>query len=230
MIFDARDNTMKIILTGATGMVGKGVLLECLDDPRVSEVLVLARRSSGITHPKLKEVLHPDLLDISAVADQLTGCDGCFFCLGTTSLGKSKEEYRRITQDLTLNIAEALLPRNPSMTFCYVSGAGTSSKKDSKLDWANVKGGVENALLGMGFKAAFMFRPGMIVPKRGVKSGTPWINGLLVVLGPVLSALRPVFPDSITTTVAMGRAMLNVTANGCATPILESKDISAIGV
>ncbi len=223
------DNTMKIILTGATGMVGEGVLLECLDDPRVSEVVVLARRSSGITHPKLKEVLHPDLLDISPVADQLAGYDGCFFCLGTTSLGKSKEEYRRITRDLTLHIAEALLPRNPCMTFCYVSGAGTSSTEDSKLDWANVKGGVENALLGMGFKAAFMFRPGMIVPKRGIRSGTAWINGLLMVLGPVLAALRPVFPNSIITSVAMGKAMLHVTASGYATKILESKDISAAG-
>lgn len=220
---------MKIILTGATGMVGKGVLLECLDDARVSEVLVLARRSAGISHPKLKEVLHKDLLDITPVADQLTGCDGCFFCLGTTSLGKSKEEYRRITRDLTLHIAEALLPRNPAMTFCYVSGAGTSTKEDSKLDWANVKGSVENALLHMGFKAAFMFRPGMIVPKRGVRSGTAWINGLLIVLAPVLAALRPVFPHSITTTVAIGKAMLNVTANGYTDRILENKDISAIG-
>lgn len=224
-----QDSCMKIILTGATGMVGKGVLLECLDDPRVSEVLVLARRSAGITHPKLKEVLTEDLLDITPVADQLAGCDGCFFCLGTTSLGKSNEEYRKVTRDLTLHIAKTLLPRNPAMTFCYVSGAGTASKEDSKLDWANVKGGVENALLGMGFKAAFMFRPGMIVPKRGVKSGTAWINGLLVVLGPVLAALRPVFPDSITTTVAMGKAMLQVTANGYATPILETKDISTLG-
>jgi len=220
---------MKIILTGATGMVGKGVLLECLDDARVSEVLVLARRSAGITHPKLKEVLTPDLLDITPVADQLAGCDGCFFCLGTTSLGKSKEEYRRITRDLTLHIAEALLPRNPAMTFCYVSGAGTSTAEDSKLDWANVKGGVENALLRMGFKAAFMFRPGMIMPKRGVKSATAWINGLLVVLGPILMALRPVFPDNITTTVAIGKAMLNVTANGCATRILGNKEIAAMG-
>lgn len=220
---------MKIILTGATGMVGKGVLLECLDDARVSEVRVLARRSSGITHPKLKEVLTRDLLDIAPVADRLTGCDGCFFCLGTTSLGKSKEEYRRVTRDLTLHVAGILLPRNPAMTFCYVSGAGTSTKEDSKLDWANVKGGVENALLAMGFKAAFMFRPGMIVPKRGVKSGTAWINGLLVVLGPVLAALRPVFPNNITTTVAMGKAMLNVTASGYGAPVLESRDIAAIG-
>jgi uncharacterized protein YbjT (DUF2867 family) len=220
---------MKIILTGATGMVGRGVLLECLDDPRVSEVRVLARRSSGITHPKLKEALTGDLLDVTSVADQLKGYDGCFFCLGTTSLGKSKEKYRMITRDLTLHIAETLLPRNPGMTFCYVSGAGTSTTEDSKLDWANVKGGVENALLSMRFKAAFMFRPGMIVPKRGVRSGTAWINGLLVVLGPVLMALRPVFPGSITTTVAIGKAMLNVTANGYAKHILESRDITALG-
>jgi uncharacterized protein YbjT (DUF2867 family) len=229
MNFAAKGHTMKIMLTGATGMVGKGVLLECLDDPRVTEVLALGRRSAGMSHPKLKELLHGDLLDVAPIAERMTGYDGCFFCLGTTSLGKSKEEYRRITRDLTLHIAGILLPRNPAMTFCYVSGAGTAGDGHSKLDWANVKGGVENDLLRMGFKAAYMFRPGMIAPKRGVRSGTAWINGLLIVLGPVLSALQPVFPDTITTTVAIGRAMLNVTANGCAKAVLENKDIAVLG-
>jgi uncharacterized protein YbjT (DUF2867 family) len=220
---------MKVIITGATGMVGKGVLLACLGDKRVSHVLTLGRSVVGISHPKLTELVHDNLLQIGPIADKLSGYDACFFCLGTSSMGVSKEEYRRITHDLTVHIAQVLLTRNPGMTFCYVSGAGTASAEKSSMDWANVKGRVENELLRMGFKRAFMFRPAMILPEGGVRSRTGWVNALYIVLGPLFRVLMPMFPGSITTTTILGRAMVRVALEGFARPVLEGKDISAVG-
>lgn len=220
---------MKIILTGATGMVGKGVLMRCLDDPRVSEVLVLARQPSGVRHAKLKEVVHPDLLALAPVADGLSGYDACFFCLGISSVGMDKESYRRTTEDLTLHVAGTLLPRNPGMTFIYVSGSGTSSAENSRLDWANVKGRTENRLLHMGFKAAYMFRPGIILPKRGARPKAGWIAATYFLLGPLFGLLRPLFPKAILDTDIIAQAMMEVSLNGYPKPVLEAADIAEAG-
>jgi uncharacterized protein YbjT (DUF2867 family) len=220
---------MKVIITGATGMVGKGVLLACLGDARVSHVLTLGRSVVGISHPKLTELVHENLLQIGPLADQVTGYDACFFCLGTSSMGVSKEEYRRITHDLTVHVAQVLLTRNPGMTFCYVSGAGTASSEKSTMDWANVKGRVENELLRMGFKRVFMFRPAMVLPEGGVRSRTGWVNALYNVLGPLFRVLKPMFPGGITTTTILGRAMVRVALAGFARPVLEGRDVSAVG-
>ncbi len=220
---------MKVIITGATGMVGKGVLLACLGDPRVTQVLALGRSVMGLSHPKLIELVHDNLLQIGPIADQLAGYDACFFCLGTSSMGVSKEEYRRITHDLTIHMAKVLLSRNPGMTFCYVSGAGTSTSEKSNMKWANVKGRVENELLRMGFKRAFMFRPAMVLPEGGVRSRAGWVNSVYAVLGPLFRVLKPLFPGSITTTTILGRAMVRVALQGFARPVLEGKDISVVG-
>jgi uncharacterized protein YbjT (DUF2867 family) len=220
---------MKVIITGATGMVGKGVLLACLGDGRVTEVLTLGRNVVGISHPKLTEVVHENLLQLAPVAERLSGYDACFFCLGISSVGVSKEEYRRITHDLTLHVAKVLLAGNPGMTFCYVSGTGTATAEKSSMDWANVKGRVENELLRMGFKRAFMFRPAMILPEGGVRSRSRMVNVLYAALGPLLRVLKPVLPGSITTTTILGRAMVRVACDGFARPVLEGKDITQVG-
>ncbi|SMB99040.1 conserved hypothetical protein, partial [Hymenobacter roseosalivarius DSM 11622] len=151
---------IRAILTGATGMVGEGVLHECLNDPDVEQVLSINRKPYGVTHPKLREIVHRDFQDLSAIQDQLAGYNACFFCLGVSSVGMKEPEYRRITFDLTLHFATALLQRNPDLTFCFVSGAGTDGTGQGKVMWARVKGQTENALLQLPFKQAYMFRPG----------------------------------------------------------------------
>jgi len=161
-----------VIITGATGMIGKGVLLECLDSDLISEVLVIGRNSIGMQHPKLKELVHRDFSNFSDVRSQLAGYDACFFCLGISAAGLNEEQYKRITYNFTLALAKTLFELNPQMTFNYVSGQGTDSSEKSRMMWARVKGKTENDLLTMGFKHAFMFRPGMIIPLRGIKSRT----------------------------------------------------------
>ncbi|MEJ2186560.1 MAG: epimerase [Gemmatimonadota bacterium] len=220
---------MNVVLFGATGMVGSGVLLECLDDPRVASVLVVGRRSCGVTHPKLTEVLHDDFFDYSALGPHLSGLDACFFCLGVSAAGMNEAEYTRLTHDLTLAAARALLDRNPDMVFCYVSGLGTDSTESGRAMWARVKGRTENALLAMPFRGAYMFRPGFIQPLRGVRSRTRLYAALYRVAGPFFPLLRRLFPRQVTTSVRVGRAMIRVAAEGYASPILESHVIDGLG-
>ncbi|UZR97573.1 NAD-dependent epimerase/dehydratase family protein [Chondrinema litorale] len=161
---------MKVIITGATGMVGEGVLLTCLDNPQITEVLVINRKPCKVTNPKLKEIIHEDFYDVSPIENQLSGYDACFFCLGISSVGISAEDYEKITYKLTMHVAEVLAKQNPQMTFCYISGAGTDSTENGKVRWARVKGKTENDLMKLPFKAAYGVRPGFIKPIKGQKN------------------------------------------------------------
>ncbi len=216
---------MNIVIFGASGMVGQGVLLECLRDVSVTRVVVVGRSSAGRQHAKLRELLVPDLFDLSSIANDLKGLDACFFCLGVTSAGMKEADYRRITYDLTLSVAQRLIERNPELAFVYVSGSGTDSSERGRSMWARVKGATENALLRMPFRAAYMFRPGFIQPMDGIRSKTPLYQFFYVALGPVMPLLRRTFSQSITTTRDVGRAMLSVARDGWPTPILEQRDI-----
>jgi uncharacterized protein YbjT (DUF2867 family) len=211
----------RIILTGATGMVGEGVLHECLNDNRIDEVLLLSRHTSGITHPKIKELLHPDLSDIRSIQEDLRGFDGCFFCLGVSSVGMEAEKYRRITYDLTLHIASVLVERNPGMVFCYVSGAGTDSTEKGRLRWARVKGKTENDLARLPFRAVYNFRPGILAPTKGLKNTISFYN----YIGWLLPVFRLLMPNSTGTLKELGQAMINTLTIGYSSTVLEVRDI-----
>jgi uncharacterized protein YbjT (DUF2867 family) len=209
-------------------MVGQGVLRECLLDPAVTEVLSIVRAPTGQNNPKLRELVHRDFLDFSAIADQLTEFDACFYCLGATSAGKSEAEYTRITYDITMAAATALAARNPNMTFVFVSGAGTDGTGQGRVMWARVKGKAENALLGMPFKAVYMFRPGLIQPMHGVQSKTALYRIPYALLAPLVPFLRHRFPRYVTTTEQLGRAMLRVAKTGADKRVLENADINLL--
>jgi uncharacterized protein YbjT (DUF2867 family) len=217
---------MKIILFGGSGMVGQGVLRECLVDPDVKEVLSVGRSPLGVQHPKLRELVHKDFTDYSAIESQLAGYDACFFCLGVSSIGMEEERYRHLTYDITMAAATTLARLNPGMVLTYVTGRGTDSTEQGKLMWARVKGKTENDLLKLPFKAAYMFRPPGIQPLHGVRSKTGWINAIYTVTAPLLSWLVRVAPNHMTTSERMGRAMISVVRNGYPSPILESADIN----
>jgi hypothetical protein len=219
------DLIMKIILFGASGMVGQGVLRECLFDSDVEEVLVISRTPLDRQNAKLHDLVHKDFFDFSAVENDLRGYDACFFCLGVTSAGMTEANYRRVTYDITLAAAQTLAKANPAMTFIYVSGLGTDSTEKGRTMWARVKGQTENALLRLPFKAAYMFRPGYIQPLHGIKSKTNWYRLMYAVVVPIYPLLRSLFPKYVTTTEEIGRAMLEVAKNGNPDRILESKDI-----
>jgi uncharacterized protein YbjT (DUF2867 family) len=219
---------MNVILFGATGMVGQGVLRECLIDPDVQRVLSIGRSATGQHHPKLRELAHRDFLDFSTIEGELSGFDACFFCLGVSSVGMKEADYRRITYDFTLAAARVLARLNPGMTFVYVSGTGTDSSERGRTMWARVKGQTENALLALQFKAAYMFRPGAIVPLHGIKSGTKLVRISYAVVGPLLPLLRAAFPKYVTTTELMGRAMLAAAKRGAPKRVLESSDINEL--
>jgi uncharacterized protein YbjT (DUF2867 family) len=219
---------MRVILFGGTGMVGTGVLLECLADPFVSSVLSVVRRRGGITHPKLEEIVHDDFFDYRSLHAGFLARDACFFCLGVSSAGMKEAEYRRRTFDLTLAAANAIVAVSPQLTFCYISGAGTDSSASGRTMWARVKGATENALLALPFKAAFMFRPGYIQPMKGVRSSTGWYQAMYNVVGPLYPVLRRLFPRQVTTTVNMGRAMIQVAKAGYPRPILNPDDINRL--
>jgi hypothetical protein len=213
-------------------MVGQGVRRECVLDPEVEAVLSVVRQASGPSlgrkSEKVRELVPNDFFNYDKVESAFAGYDACFFCLGVSSVGMKEAEYRRVTFDLTMAAAKALLRANPTgMTFVYVSGAGTDAK--SRTMWARVKGETENALLEMGFKAAYMLRPGLIVPMHGVESKIGWYRGVYAAMRPVLPLLLKVFPKYVTTTEQVGRAMLAVAKHGYATPVLEAKDIAAVG-
>jgi uncharacterized protein YbjT (DUF2867 family) len=220
---------MKVILFGATGMVGQGVLRECLRDPDVERVLAVGRSATGQRHEKLAELVHSNLLDYSSVEHALTGYDACFFCLGVSSAGMSEQDYRRVTYDLTLAAAQTLARRNPGMTFIYVSGAGTDSTGRGRSMWARVKGETENALLKLPFKAAYMFRPGYIQPLHGVTSKTRLYRALYVVMAPLYPVWKRLFPRYVTTTEQVGRAMLQVAKRGALKHVLENEDLNVLG-
>ncbi|MDM0083317.1 epimerase [Variovorax sp. J31P179] len=219
---------MKILLFGATGMVGQGVLRECLHDADVTAVLCVGRRPSGETHPKLRDLVVPDPGQLAAVEAELAGFDACFFCLGVSSVGMSEEEYKRVTFDLTLGVARRLVRLNPQMTFVYVTGAGTDSTERGPRMWARVKGATENALMRLPFKAAYMFRPGMIQPMHGVRSKTALYRWAYVVANPVFGLVRRWRPDAVTTSEQVGRAMLVVAKRGAPNPLVEMADINAL--
>lgn len=214
-----------VIITGATGMVGKGVLLECLDHTEIKEVLVIGRNTVGIKHPKLKELIHQDFTDFTAVSNQLTGYDACFFCLGVSAAGLKEEQYKRITYDFTLTLAKTLFAINPEMTFNYVSGVGTDSTEKGRMMWARVKGKTENDLLKMGFRQAFMFRPGMIIPLRGIKSATKSYQFMYDYFMWLVKIVKKVSPNSVVTTTQIGEAMINSVQKGYNKKVLEPKDI-----
>ena len=219
---------MKVILFGATGMVGQGVLHECLLDADVESVLVIGRSSTGQRHAKLREIIHNDFMDYSGIESQLAGFDACFFCLGVSSIGMNEERYRHLTYDITLAAAKTLSRLNPGMVFTYVTGKGTDSTEQGSLRWARVKGKTENDLLKLPFKAAYMFRPAAIQPLHGVRSKTAWIQAIYVVASPLLTWLDRVAPKYMTTTEQLGRAMIKVARDGYPKPVLESEDINAI--
>ena len=219
---------MNVILFGATGMVGQGILRECLLDPDVQLVLSVVRTTSGQQHEKLHELIHSNFFDYSEIESQLTGFDACFFSLGVSSAGMDEARYTHLTYDLTLSAATTLARLNPQMTFLYVSGAGTDSTERGRSMWARVKGKTENDLLKLPFHAAYMFRPGVIQPLHGIRSKTKLYQTFYTVFNPILPVLKSAFPQYITTTEQLGRAMLRVAKHGFPKPILESRDINTL--
>ena len=219
---------MNVVLFGATGMVGQGVLRECLLDPDAETVLSVGRKATGQRHERLREIVHADLFDLSGIETELAGFDACYFCLGVSSVGLTEESYRRVTYDLTISVARSLAKLNPQMTFIYVSGMGTDSTGRGRTMWARVKGETENALLRLPFKAAYMFRPALIVPLHGIKSKTKLYRVFYAVFGPTLPLLYAIAPRYVTTTAQIGRAMLAVTKRGAAVSVLETSDINKV--
>jgi uncharacterized protein YbjT (DUF2867 family) len=216
---------VNIILFGATGMVGQGVLRECLRDPGVERVLVIGRSSIGIQNEKVREFVHRDFLDFSSIEDQLGEYDACFFCLGVSSVGMKERDYTRVTYDFTMAAAQVLAKQNPGMTFIYVSGTGTDSSEHGRLMWARVKGKTENALFKLPLKA-YMFRPGYIQPLDGIKSKTKLYGVLYSIVGGLYPVLRAVFPKYVTTSEQLGRAMICVAKHGVPKRWLENDDIN----
>ncbi|GII52349.1 epimerase [Planotetraspora thailandica] len=217
---------MKVIVFGATGMIGQGVLRECLVDPAVEEVLVVGRRSAGQRHAKLREVIYPDFSDFSALAEEFSRYDACFFCLGVSSVGMSEDAYRRVTYDITLAAATVMAERNPAMTFVYVSGEGSDSSERGRVMWARVRGRTENALLRLPFHA-YVIRLGYVQPLYGVASKTRWYRGMYAVVAPAYPLLRRLLPRHVTTTENVGKAMLALARRGTDAKILYSRDVNA---
>ena len=220
---------MNVVLFGATGMVGAGVLIECLDDPRVASVLVVGRRPCAVTHPKVRELIRSDLFDYGDVTDHLRNLDACFFCLGVSAAGMTEAAYHRVTHDLTIAAAESLLDSNPELTFCYVTGEGTDSTEGGRLMWARIKGRTENQLLRMS-QSAYMFRPGYIQPLRGVRSRSRLYRAMHAVVGPIYPLVQRLLAKHVTTTANVGRAMINVAAHGHTKHVLENPDINSMAV
>ena len=219
---------MKVLIFGATGMVGQGVLRECLLDADVEGVVTIGRSAAGVRHPKAREIVHPDLWHYDSIESDLTGLDACFFCLGVSSAGMAEADYERVTYGITLAAAEVLSRLNPQMTFVYVSGAGTDSSERGRVMWARIKGKTENALLRLPFKAAYMFRPGLIQALHGIRSRTAAYRIIYAIFKPLVPALRWAFPNQVLTTEQIGRAMLVVARRGAPKRVLESRDIRAL--
>jgi uncharacterized protein YbjT (DUF2867 family) len=220
---------VKVIVFGASGMVGQGVLRACLLDPAVTEVVAVVRGPLGRADPRLRELTHTDFTDFTAVTDELAGADACFFCLGVSSAGRSESEYARVTYDYTLSAARTVAAGNPELTFVYVSGAGTDSTEHGRSAWARVKGRTENALLAMDMRA-YMFRPGWIQPVHGETSRTRWYRLAYAMGSWLYPVLRRVASGHVTTTERLGRAMLAVVRlDGGGPHILHSPEINRLG-
>jgi uncharacterized protein YbjT (DUF2867 family) len=219
---------MNVLLFGATGMVGDGVLHECLGDSRVASVLAVTRSPLGMTHPKLREIRRKDFFDYRDLSRELEAIDACFFCLGVSSVGMKETDYYHLTYDLTLSAASALAAAHPNATFCYVSGEGTDSSERGRRMWARVKGKTENALLALPLDA-YMFRPGFIRPRPGARSKTLWIRLAVPILNPLYPLLSKVAPTHMTTSENVAHAMLAVADIGYEKRVLENSDINAIG-
>ncbi|CAI0812001.1 epimerase [Serratia quinivorans] len=220
---------MKVIILGASGMVGQGALRECLRDPQVTEVLSIGRSALVQSHAKLRQLTLPDLSDLSAIEAQLAGYDACFFCLGVSSAGMNEARYRTLTYDLTLAVARPLARLNPAMTFIYVSGVGTDSSEQGRSMWARVKGATENALLALPFHAV-MFRPGAIVPLHGIRSRTRLYDLLYRFFKPLWFGALRLFPQQVTTTERVGLAMLAVARHETALRIIEPAEINRLAL
>jgi hypothetical protein len=226
VLFKMTDKQIKIraILTGASGMVGEGVLHECLNHESVESVLVIGRRPCGTSHPKLTEIIHTDFYDLTAIESQLVNYNACFFCLGVSSVGLKEPEYFRLTYELTLNFAGLLAQLNNEMTFCYISGAGTDSSEKGKMMWARVKGKTENDLKKLSFRSVYNFRPGIIQPTSGLKNTLPyykWAGWLL----PIIRFLAPAYISSLK---ELGLSMINSVIHGFEKDTLEVKDIKLL--
>jgi len=215
---------IQLILTGATGMVGEGVLHEALQSDAVEKVLIINRKPSGIVHEKLKEIIHADFFNLSPIADQLSGYNACFFCLGVSSVGMKEAEFYQKTYVLTMHVAEVLSKQNPLMIFCYISGAGTDSTEKGRQMWARVKGKTENDLAKLPFKKVYNFRPGVLVPTKGLKNTLKYYH----YFGWLMPIIRLLAPNHISTLKELGLAMLNVITKGYDKNILEVEDIKAI--
>jgi hypothetical protein len=215
---------VKAIITGATGMVGEGVLHECLLSEDIESVLVINRRPCNVLHTKLKEIIHDDFYDFTKIKEQLKGCNACYFCLGVSSVGMNEEKYSKITYELTMALANALVSLNPDMVFCYVSGVGTDSTEKGRIMWGRVKGKTENHLMQMPFRGAYMFRPGFIQPTKGLKNTYKAYK----VLSPLFPVFNLLFPKYITTLKDIGLAMINAAKTGYDKKIMEVKDIKVL--
>ncbi len=212
---------IKAIIFGATGMVGEGVLHECLQHTEVESILVVNRRACGVIHAKLQEIIHQDFHDLSAIADKLSGYNACYFCMGVSSLGMKEQAYRSITYDLTMYVANILVKKNPEMIFCYVSGVGTDSTEKGRSMWARIKGKTENDLLKLPFRAAYMFRPGYIQPIKGLQNAYK----IYKLFSPFYPVLRNLFPGYVGTLREVGLAMIHVVVSGADKKVLEPEDI-----
>lgn len=218
------SNKIRVIITGATGMVGEGVLHECLLHTDVESVLVINRKACGINHPKLKEIIHADFFDLSTIRNELVGYNACFFCLGVSSIGMREPEYAKLTHTLTMHVADTLSFQNPGMSFCYVSGAGTDSTEKGRIMWARVKGKTENDLMKLPFKGVYNFRPAIIKPTRGLQNTLK----LYHYFGWMMPLVQLVAPNSICSLKEVGLAMINVAINAYDKHTLEVKDIKAL--
>ena len=219
---------MNVVIFGATGMIGQGVLRESLLDPEVQRVVTVGRSATGQQHAKLEKIVHADLFDLSAIEPKLANLDACFFCLGVSSAGMSEAEYTRVTYDLAMSAATTLARLNPQMTFVFISGVGTDSTEQGRTMWARVKGRTENAILRLPFRRAYMFRPGYIQPMHGIRSRTALYRVLYVLVSPLYPLLKRLFPNSVTTTEQLGRAMLAAAKHGAPAAIVDPKLINQL--
>ncbi len=219
-----QETKIKAIITGTTGMVGEGVLHECLQHDDVEQVLVINRRPCGVTHPKLKEIIHADFHNLFPLQEQLSGYNACYFCLGVSSVGLKEPAYYRLTYTLTMHIAELLVKQNEDMTFCYISGAGTDSTEKGRMMWARVKGKTENDLMKLPFKQVYNFRPGVIEPTKGLKNTLPYYK----YFGWLLPVIKIIGPNYISSLQEIGLAMIHAVTKGYNKQVLEVKDIKLL--
>lgn len=217
---------MRVLLFGATGMIGQGALRECLLDDRVTAVLTVGRTTTGQQHPRLREIARADLFDLEPIESELASYDVCLFCLGVSSVGMSEADYTRITHDLTLSVARTLLRIHPQMIFEYVSGENTDAA--SRTMWARVKGETENELLGLGFAKAYMLRPGAVMPLHGIRSKTGLYQAVYTLMGPVMPWLHRRFPRHVTTTEELGRAMLRLAAGNSPSRVIRNRELAGL--